>query len=583
MQSMVLNMTRPDVMPAWSQAHRMFVTTPEAPLQKLQVIGEFPTWLRGTLIRNSPGGYANGKDEMRHWNDGWAQLHQWEIDGAKGTVTHMSRFMNTSSYRKADEKNAITQTGYGTPSNPGPRPHPTNPTAALDVDSKLSAENAEAESDGLRKPAAGENGLPDIWPFNKFALNPMVNVWKFDSKFMATTDENIFFEFDPDTLETIGDVNGGWSPDDPITKKGEWGIGVAHGRYDRAKGQHFWVEIDLAGFPAPPSRRRDLGALAASSSKPAKYNVWTYQETGFNGTGPLPDRRILGVVEDADTSFVHSFGLTENYIIIIQCPLHYTKSIWQFIFAKEVIDTMSWNASMPTKFHIMHRETGEIVRTFEGSEAFFVYHVLNAFEDEKGDIHISFSRHNDSSLITKGMYLENVVDQPEKYVPTYAQARLASCVIPLSSAAAGELECDILVDKTFEMGTFNFADYHMKPARYAWGASFVDANMPGTNGTSDFIDEIIKVDMAEKRVEASWKAPGVFVCEPLFYPRPNAVLEDDGALVFVGYNSSADHSFLIALNGTSMEELARANMPGRLAANFHGKLCPADEDFCIGL
>ena len=41
---------------------------------------------------------------------------------------------------------------------------------------------------------------------NKFAINPMVNIWKFDNKLMATTDQNLFIEFDRDTLATKGSV-----------------------------------------------------------------------------------------------------------------------------------------------------------------------------------------------------------------------------------------------------------------------------------------------------------------------------------------------------------------------------------------
>merc|ERR1711977_233511 len=153
------------------------------------------------------------------------------------------------------------------------------------------------------------------------------------------------------------------------------------------------------------------------------------------------------------------------------------------------------------------------------------------------------------------MYLENVVDRPQKYVPTYEQARLATCTLPMSVSASKDATCEVVLDdETFEMGTFNVAQYHMKPARYAWGASFVDANMPGTNGTSDFIDTIVKVDLDAAAVEATWRAPGVFVCEPLFYPRPNNTREDDGALIFVGFDSAADHSFLVVLNGTTMQE-----------------------------
>ena len=51
-------------------------------------------------------------------------------------------------------------------------------------------------------------------------------------------------------------------------------------------------------------------------------------------------------------------------------------------------------------------------------------------------------------------------------------------------------------------------------------------------------------------------------------PKPE---EDDGAIVFVGYNSAKDHSTLYVLDGQSMKELGRADMPGRFAANFHGR------------
>ena len=43
--------------------------------------------------------------------------------------------------------------------------------------------------------------------------------------------------------------NGGWQPDDPLTKKGVLGIGVAHGRYDRWSKEHYWLEIDMGMVP----------------------------------------------------------------------------------------------------------------------------------------------------------------------------------------------------------------------------------------------------------------------------------------------------------------------------------------------
>ena len=252
------SMTAPTVLGRPSRAKQLWRTTPEVAPTTLPVTrGAVPAWLRGALIRNSAGGYANGADEMRHWNDGWAQLHRWQLSGDDngGAVVHASRWLNTSSYHKASTEHAITQTGYGTPANPGARPH------------------VPLEAQAPPPPAANATALSGM--ADKFSVNPMVNVWKFDDKYMATTDQNIFVEFDPETLETLGDVNAAWDPDDEFSKKGGTALGVAHGRYDRHTKEHYWLEIDMGQAPVMK----------------AKYNIWTYQEVGHNdSSSTLPPR-----------------------------------------------------------------------------------------------------------------------------------------------------------------------------------------------------------------------------------------------------------------------------------------------------
>eukprot|EP00937_MAST-01D_sp_MAST-1D-sp2_P002073 g2073.t1 len=83
----VFNMTAPTVLGRPSRAKKLWVTTPEVTSTGAAALpvtsGAIPEWLQGSLIRNSASGYENGADEIRHWNDGWAQLHRWEISGNK--------------------------------------------------------------------------------------------------------------------------------------------------------------------------------------------------------------------------------------------------------------------------------------------------------------------------------------------------------------------------------------------------------------------------------------------------------------------------------------------------------------------
>jgi beta,beta-carotene 9',10'-dioxygenase len=549
MEKATFDMTLPTKLnpsPAISRAANMFTTTPERPETPLLFEGDVPSWFRGVLIRNSPGGYENGNDQVRHWNDGWAQIHRWRI--GENDASHQSLFLNTTSYWKAFTSASMPQAGYGTPAHPGPRPHdPITPPS-----------NAMAEAIDH-----SPQGITD-----KFAVNPMVNIWKFDNKWMATTDQNLFVEFDPVTLKTAsgGVANGAWDPNDPITKKGVMGIGVAHGRFDRWTKEHFWLEIDM-------------GMVIGK----AKYNIWTYKEDGKQHSTTLPSRRILGTFEDDKTSFVHSFALTEHYIIVIQCPMHY--SFLKFMTAKEVIDTISWDSTTPVKFHVMNRTSGKVIKTITDQSAWFVYHIANAYETTNSEgkdlVHIDFSKYNNDTLITYGMYLENIVNDPSKYVPTFAQARMTRCTMEVESWT---VNCEEINEETFEMGTFNWEYHHMKPYTYAWGASFQNPHTPwNKDGTSDFIDKLIKVNVNTGKVEASWHQDNVYVCEPLFQQRPNSTAEDDGVLMFVGYNATSDTSSLILLNGSTMEELAHADMGARLAANFHGKWIMDGKDYAIGL
>ena len=109
----LFNMTAPQVLGRPSRAKKLFSTTPEVTPRLLPVTnGTIPDWLQGALIRNSASGYENGHDEMRHWCDGWAQLHRWDING-NGPVKHQSKWLNSSSYHKASTEAEITQAGSG--------------------------------------------------------------------------------------------------------------------------------------------------------------------------------------------------------------------------------------------------------------------------------------------------------------------------------------------------------------------------------------------------------------------------------------------------------------------------------------
>ncbi|MDL5360946.1 carotenoid oxygenase family protein [Halalkalicoccus sp. NIPERK01] len=67
----------------------------------LEVAGELPDWLSGTLYRNGPGRFEVGDRTLAHWFDGFALLRRFEIHD--GEIGYSSRFLDSDAYRAAQD------------------------------------------------------------------------------------------------------------------------------------------------------------------------------------------------------------------------------------------------------------------------------------------------------------------------------------------------------------------------------------------------------------------------------------------------------------------------------------------------
>ncbi|WP_135826251.1 carotenoid oxygenase family protein [Halorussus ruber] len=77
----------------------------------LDMEGEIPAWLSGSLVRNGPGQFEVGGERVEHWFDGLAMLHKFRFggeDGTDGGVFYSNRFLRTEAYREAVEDERIT-------------------------------------------------------------------------------------------------------------------------------------------------------------------------------------------------------------------------------------------------------------------------------------------------------------------------------------------------------------------------------------------------------------------------------------------------------------------------------------------
>ena len=88
------------------------VTPPGTGKASANIVGRWPSALRGTLFRNGPGLFDRGTQRYQHWFDGDGLMQAWTID--TGGVTHHSRFINTSKFARESRSNKFEIMAAGT-------------------------------------------------------------------------------------------------------------------------------------------------------------------------------------------------------------------------------------------------------------------------------------------------------------------------------------------------------------------------------------------------------------------------------------------------------------------------------------
>ncbi len=165
----------------------------EVNVDHLPVTGTLPTWLSGTLVRNGPGKFEVGHQNLRHWFDGLAMLHRYTFHA--GQVSYANRYLRTQAYEKSTATGKLSFREFG-----------TDPCRS--VFGKLFTIFDHTVTD-----------------------NTNVNVTALNGRFIALTEAPPMIEFDPETLQTLAALKYDDAFKDSMTS--------AHPHYDAKHGEAF--------------------------------------------------------------------------------------------------------------------------------------------------------------------------------------------------------------------------------------------------------------------------------------------------------------------------------------------------------
>jgi beta,beta-carotene 9',10'-dioxygenase len=349
-------------------------------------------------------------------------------------------------------------------------------------------------------------------PGQSISDNANVNIARLGERFMAMTETPLPVEFDARTLESAD------AP--PYEAPGQ--LSTAHPHLDRDGGGM----INYAAKLGPSSSYRFF-AVDSSTARP----------------------RVLASLPVKEPAYMHSFGLTERWIVLAEFPF-LVNPLALALSGRPYIENFRWKPQRGTRFTLIDRRTGECGPKFTTDPCFSFHHV-NAFERGE-EVVVDLCAYPDAGII-EDLYLEHL--RAGKPITPAALTRFRL------DLPTGEVTQETLCDRDLELPRINYGSCNERPYRYAWG------NGAGPGG---WLEEIVKADTHDGGT-ISWSEANCFAGEPVFVAEPGAGREDAGVLLSVVLDATRQRSFLLVLDATHMNELARAEVPHHIPFSFHGQ------------
>ncbi|HET8842697.1 MAG TPA: carotenoid oxygenase family protein, partial [Ktedonobacteraceae bacterium] len=272
--------------------------------------------------------------------------------------------------------------------------------------------------------------------------NANVNISKIGKSFVALTELPLPVEFDPRTLETLGVIQ----------------------HQDKVAGQHCTPHPH---YDVP--RKMGVNSITHFSAR-SSYNIYGIRD------GETKRTRI-GSIPVKEPGYIHSFAMTEHYIILVEFPI-VVNPLSMLLSGKPFIENFHWKPERGTRFFVMRKDDGQIVQTYQ-SEACFAFHHINAFETENSVI-VDIATMTDASVIDV-FYLNNM-HKEHVSIPWPSFTRYT---LPLQHSS---LSAEVLTNEAIELPRINYEHSNGRNYQYAYGVGV------NRQARDDFLNQLVKVD-----------------------------------------------------------------------------------------
>ena len=317
--------------------------------------------------------------------------------------------------------------------------------------------------------------------------------------------------------------------------------GAALGKEDWHGG--FPSDWGVSAHPKVDERTGELLYFSYSKQAPyLRYGVVSADGEVVHRTDvPLPGPRLP-----------HDMAFTDNYVIFNDFPL-----FWDPALLEHNVHLPRFHRDIPSRFAVLPRrgDTSQI-RWFEADPT-YVLHFPNAFEDCDEIVLDGFYQGDpepaDNGAGTKWQRAFRFLALDRM------QARLHRWRFNLRTGAVREKQ---LTDTISEFGMINPV-HAGRPYRYAYAATAI----PGWF----LFDGLVRHDLQTGAEETFTFGEGVYGSETAMAPRPGSNAEDDGYLVTLTTDMTADASFCLVFDAARVGDgpVCTIALPERISSGTH--------------
>ncbi|ELU08442.1 hypothetical protein CAPTEDRAFT_20779 [Capitella teleta] len=492
-------------------------------LISLAFAGEIPKWINGSLYRNGPGKFKQGGEVCSHLFDGMSAIHHFSLQD--GCVQYQNTLLNSDAFRMNEAARRLICPGFAAVSYPDP---------CKSIFSRY---------------------------FSYFTSKPpndncSVNLMQLGDQFYAMTETNTVRKIDPKTLETPGKVD--------MTAILSMHMATAH------------PLVDVNG---------DTYNMGTRFGKDTSYVIMKVPPPEPGCAEPLENRQLVCSVpahRPSYPSYFHSFGMTENYIILVEQPL--VTNVFKLLARRFINftykDTLNFHPEERVRIHLVNKSTGERLTQSYTTDAFFLFHHLNSYEEDNCVVFDVVAYPN--ADIIEDLMMENI--RTEK-VSLGNLPQLTRLVLPLNTPADVGVGENIvnLAGSTATAAKESDGNIHCVPQRFSdccielprWNEKFNGKKYKFAYAVTykeyllkDLKLSKVNVDTGEMKV---WGEDDYLAGEPVFIPSPNAVEEDDGVILSPLVSVREDKPcLLVILDAKTFTEIARARIPSWTPFTLHG-------------